>query len=356
MILLDALLRFSGLGLMLFVSVLILRDARESRTAALLLLLNISTASHFLGFTPDTFALPIEAQMILRSLDVFQMYLAWLLTLSLFEKDFKLNGIHVLVGVVYCVPVFMERLVQFNFIDQLPIWWAGLVNGTTLVLVLHMLSTAILGRSDDLIEARRVYRIHLVLIVAVSAVAATLFGSILYSQQQATIDVVSIWPAIVWLSFWVVGFDTNILNLDSTTKRNLPRDTLNGRHTLSGCDALSSRDAELLKRLDSEVVGNKAFLNPKLCIDDLAKSLGVSEYRLRGFINQTLGHTNFSTYINGYRIAEIKQQFADPNKQHIPVLTIALNNGFNSLAPFNRAFKQTEGLTPTQYRATQLKP
>ena len=34
----------------------------------------------------------------------------------------------------------------------------------------------------------------------------------------------------------------------------------------------------------------------------------------------------------------------------IPVLTIALDSGFQSLGPFNRAFKADTGMTPTEYR------
>jgi len=34
----------------------------------------------------------------------------------------------------------------------------------------------------------------------------------------------------------------------------------------------------------------------------------------------------------------------------VPVLTLALDAGFNSLGPFNRAFKAATGLTPSEFR------
>ncbi len=34
----------------------------------------------------------------------------------------------------------------------------------------------------------------------------------------------------------------------------------------------------------------------------------------------------------------------------MPVLTIALDTGFGSIGPFNRAFKAHTGMTPTEYR------
>ena len=38
----------------------------------------------------------------------------------------------------------------------------------------------------------------------------------------------------------------------------------------------------------------------------------------------------------------------------VPILTIALDAGFQSLGPFNRAFKVQTGMTPTEFRRQQL--
>ena len=38
----------------------------------------------------------------------------------------------------------------------------------------------------------------------------------------------------------------------------------------------------------------------------------------------------------------------------MPVLTIALDAGFSSLGPFNRAFKAETGATPSEYRRLNL--
>jgi len=78
--------------------------------------------------------------------------------------------------------------------------------------------------------------------------------------------------------------------------------------------------------------------------------LGVHTHKLRNFINQTLGHENFSTYTNTFRIQAIKTAFINPENNHIPILTLAMQYGFNSLSPFNRAFKAIEGITPSEFR------
>jgi len=82
----------------------------------------------------------------------------------------------------------------------------------------------------------------------------------------------------------------------------------------------------------------------------LAVKLGMPEHRLRVLINNGLGHRNFNAFVNRYRIEEAKAALADPAQIDVPVLTIALDAGFQSLAPFNRAFKADTGLTPTEFR------
>jgi len=83
---------------------------------------------------------------------------------------------------------------------------------------------------------------------------------------------------------------------------------------------------------------------------DLGTRLGMVEYRLRPLINRRLGYRDFCSFINDYRVAEAKRALADPMQTDVPIFTIALNAGFQSLAPFNRAFKAATCQTPSDYR------
>ena len=83
---------------------------------------------------------------------------------------------------------------------------------------------------------------------------------------------------------------------------------------------------------------------------NLAAQLAVPEYRLRRLINQRLGHRNFNAYVNGYRLAAARAALADPAQCALPILSIALESGFQSIGPFNRAFKADTGCTPSEFR------
>jgi AraC-like DNA-binding protein len=98
----------------------------------------------------------------------------------------------------------------------------------------------------------------------------------------------------------------------------------------------------------------KGYREDALSIASLSQSLGVQEYRLRRLINRQLGYRNFSAFINGYRLAEAGNALGDRGQADVPILTIALDTGFGSIGPFNRAFKAYTGLTPTEYRRAHL--
>lgn len=122
-------------------------------------------------------------------------------------------------------------------------------------------------------------------------------------------------------------------------------------------DSLSARDEELKSKLETEMRAGLAFKDPDLNIVTLASRLVVTQHRLRSLINQTLGYKNFSAFVNAYRIDDVKAALADPKNAHLPILTLALDCGFNSLSSFNRIFKLSENMTPTEYRnAEKLAP
>jgi AraC-like DNA-binding protein len=109
-------------------------------------------------------------------------------------------------------------------------------------------------------------------------------------------------------------------------------------------------DPATLSRLARAMDHDQAWRREGLTIGQLAVLLGVPDYRLRRAINQQLGHRNFNSFLNAYRIAAAKAALADPAQRDTPVLGIALAVGFQSLGPFNRAFKADTGLTPSEFR------
>ncbi|MGA8401419.1 MAG: helix-turn-helix domain-containing protein, partial [Stellaceae bacterium] len=118
--------------------------------------------------------------------------------------------------------------------------------------------------------------------------------------------------------------------------------------------AIDPEERGLLERLRRLMNEERIYREEGLGIATVAARLGLPEYRLRRLINQRLGHRNFSSFVNGYRLAETIEALSDPAQAQVPVLTIALDAGFQSIGPFNRAFKAQTGMTPTDFRRERL--
>ena len=67
-----------------------------------------------------------------------------------------------------------------------------------------------------------------------------------------------------------------------------------------------------------------------------------------------MGYRNFNAYIARWRLSEAREALSDPAQAEVPISTIAIDSGFQSLAPFNRAFKAETGMTPTEFRLKSL--
>jgi AraC-like DNA-binding protein len=109
-------------------------------------------------------------------------------------------------------------------------------------------------------------------------------------------------------------------------------------------------DQKLVAALMRLIADERIYRQENITIGVLAGRLKIPEYRLRRLINQRLGYRNFNVFLNNHRIEEAKAALADPTQAEVPVITIAMDAGFQSLGPFNRAFKAVTGVTPTEYR------
>lgn len=108
----------------------------------------------------------------------------------------------------------------------------------------------------------------------------------------------------------------------------------------------------LAKQLLASMQQDRIYARDALTIDVLAQTLRVPVPQLRRVINSELGHRNFNAFINHYRIVEIAQRLEQAEFRDTALLTLALDAGFRSMAPFNRYFKESFKVTPSEYRSS----
>lgn len=112
---------------------------------------------------------------------------------------------------------------------------------------------------------------------------------------------------------------------------------------------LSRADAAVLERIEA-AMAEGIWRKEGLTIAQLAAAVDAPEHRVRRAVNRGLGYRNFAQFVNEHRIAAAREILSDPLRADTPVQSIAYEVGFASVGPFNRAFRDQTGQSPTEFR------
>ena len=98
----------------------------------------------------------------------------------------------------------------------------------------------------------------------------------------------------------------------------------------------------------------KLYTNENLKLRDIADDLSISTHHLSQVINEKLDK-NFYDFINSYRVEAARKMLIDSKYQHLTILGIAFEVGFNSKSSFYNTFKKYFNVSPTQYKKSNSK-
>ncbi|RHW74650.1 helix-turn-helix domain-containing protein [Colwellia sp. RSH04] len=271
----------------------------------------------------------------------------WLVSLSVFgDHSILQRWQYVVASLTMVVPLttsLIEMIFAFSLQDYVAIY--GLVKYGMLLLELVLISHALIISfkhwRDDLVQERRYIRGGVITISALYIIAVIVLEQLLH-VEWAGLNIV--------INFLLAALVTAINFLLFQLKESSLFETVNVSITEEIKSAESPKQSkELIKVVESMEQG-KLYQQDGLTISGLAKHLGIHEYKLRNLINGELNYRNFNDFLNYYRIKEVTESLSSADFNHLPVLTLALESGFRSLSSFNKAFKNTHGITPTAYR------
>lgn len=109
----------------------------------------------------------------------------------------------------------------------------------------------------------------------------------------------------------------------------------------------------LFAQINQELVACELFKQQRLSLIDVANHFKVGVKDISSAVNAGSG-LNFCEYVNNLRVADVKQKIDDNLDGKLTLLEIAFDSGFNSKSSFNSCFKNSTGLTPSQYQRQQL--
>jgi putative ABC transport system permease protein len=101
--------------------------------------------------------------------------------------------------------------------------------------------------------------------------------------------------------------------------------------------------------LKNVVKQNCYYQDPELSLGSLADKLDLHTHELSRIINTVL-KKSFNDFINEYRVRDAARKMQDTAYDHLTLLGIAYESGFNSQSTFNRIFKQFTGKSPLEYK------
>lgn len=140
-------------------------------------------------------------------------------------------------------------------------------------------------------------------------------------------------------------FQEEIFSLPAAQDEKVPQQRPNKTDVQS---APQSKDQ--FQKLEAHLQQTKPFLNEALTLTDLANQVGMTRNQLSSLINNITGE-NFYTFINKYRVEEVKKLISQPKNMNFTILSLAHEAGFSSKSAFQAIFKKFTGITPTEYRS-----
>jgi AraC-like DNA-binding protein len=337
---LDTAIRLMAIGQIVLTG-LVLAARRQGVVSLALVLLQISVVAFLVKSSPTLAGAVPFAQAPLMLLSMAAPYFVWFCANVLFEFERPPKWLMVLLPSTTFLMCSLEIV-----IDNSPLVLRSLSIIASLIAIVHANYSIVRGGVDDLCHYRRLFRLCFVGCISL-VTAFILILELVYIGQ----------PEPGWLPVTnasLIAIVSLLIHLPLMARPDdlLPRAPEPPGGKMNELGAADQQTHEALVRS----MENRGYARTGLTIRQLAEELRTPEHQLRALINTRLGYKNFSTFLNGYRIEETCQRLMDPKEARVPILTIALDAGFASLAPFNRAFRQSMGKTPSEFRREKLQP
>ena len=336
-------LRLAAAFQLLLVAFLLVRDYRQARGGRATATLALSVVCHLMSPVLLRHHVPalLTDPVLVGGLTVPLAF--WATTRLHFDDAFRWTAAHAGISAVLLLVRWLATLLAMG---RLPGGsgpgspWQVASAGIAVVVVAEALLQLYKGAPSDLVLSRLRLR-YWVLMVSGAYALLVIVGEVLVNHSR--LEVV-LGPANdVGLFLVVFGLLALLLRLDPAFLRRVGPAT----------EEPAAFD-DLEQELDQLVQHDQAFKEPGLTIGGLAARLHEPEHRLRQLINLRLGFRNFNAFLNNVRIQEARRILADPLQKRLGIAEVAFSVGYNSLGPFNRAFKEVTGRTPGEFRKTAL--
>jgi AraC-like DNA-binding protein len=100
------------------------------------------------------------------------------------------------------------------------------------------------------------------------------------------------------------------------------------------------------RRIADYMQSNEPFRNPNFTVSHLAIATDINHNYITDAIRKE--KMNFTTFVNSYRVEFVKKALQQADAKYT-IEYLSQTAGFNNQTTFNRVFKASTGVTPTEY-------
>jgi AraC-like DNA-binding protein len=171
----------------------------------------------------------------------------------------------------------------------------------------------------------------------------------LNTPYSFTLHKISFRKDMVKRALWALGAGVVWFLLYSLLNLLLKKQKSNDKKTviISYEPLLMNNDSdECLHRIVSYI--SKEYKNPLLTVNQVATEVGIVPAKITQILREKK-NCSYKQYLNTIRLAEAKRLLLETDRN---IVYIALKVGYNNVTHFNRIFKETEGISPRQYRSS----
>jgi AraC-like DNA-binding protein len=273
----------------------------------------------------------------------------WLFVVAVFEDEPRLHP-----GVIAAVAALtLICLIGQYAAAPWDMWIDVIANLMRIAMALAALAIIVRGWKGDLVESRRQLRGPLLVVIAAYILVTRCLDVLddlgmapgwYLVTNAAILFLIANAASLVFLESRGAIFSAAPAHAGVRSSRRVVAET-------ASCDRAIKAD---LGRIQALMETQEAWREEGLTITSLAVRVNLPEAHLRRLINDQLGYRNFPSFVNSHRIAAARKRLSDPAEARTSISAIAYDIGFASLGPFNRAFRDETGLSPSEWRRKAL--